>query len=280
MTFDDLNEINSRPKPFQFYTAEELWTREHTSKKMLEYHLNDTIDLSSRNRAFIDRSVQWIVSHFDVIEGTRIADFGCGPGLYTTPLAERGALVTGIDFSARSIQYASGVAEQKGLAIDYVRQNYLEFVTERRFDLITMIFCDFCALSPEQRRTLLAKFRDLLADGGSVLLDVHSVNTFDKREEVATYERNQLDGFWSADEYFGFLNTFKYDQEKVMLDKFTIVEESGTRVVYNWLQYFTPGSIKAEFDQTGFDVAELFSDIAGAPFNPDSPDMAVVARAR
>ncbi len=43
--FKELKEINSRPTPFQFYTADELWTNEHTSMKMLEYHLNESVDL-------------------------------------------------------------------------------------------------------------------------------------------------------------------------------------------------------------------------------------------
>jgi hypothetical protein len=55
--FKNLEEINKRPRPFQFYTAEELWTDEHTSRKMLEYHLNESVDLSSRNSGFIERSV-------------------------------------------------------------------------------------------------------------------------------------------------------------------------------------------------------------------------------
>ena len=38
---------------------------------------------------FIEQSVEWIVSHFGVNENTAIADFGCGPGLYTTKLAEQ-----------------------------------------------------------------------------------------------------------------------------------------------------------------------------------------------
>ena len=38
--YTKLKEINSRPSLFQFYTADELWTDEYTSKKMLEYHLN------------------------------------------------------------------------------------------------------------------------------------------------------------------------------------------------------------------------------------------------
>ena len=79
--FKELREINSRPAPFQFYTAGELWADEHTSKQMLEYHLNEAIDVSSRNMRFIERSVEWIGSHFGVDKSTEIADFGCGPGL-------------------------------------------------------------------------------------------------------------------------------------------------------------------------------------------------------
>ncbi len=35
--FKELEEINARPAPFHIYTAKELWTNEHTSKKMLEH---------------------------------------------------------------------------------------------------------------------------------------------------------------------------------------------------------------------------------------------------
>ncbi|MBW2206122.1 MAG: class I SAM-dependent methyltransferase [Deltaproteobacteria bacterium] len=276
--FGKLEEINSRPAPFQFYTADELWTDEHTSMEMLEYHLNESVDLSSRNKDFIDRSADWIVSHFRVDENTRIADFGCGPGLYTTLFAEKNADVTGIDFSERSIRYAKEVADQKGLDINYFQQNYLEFETENKFDLITMIFCDFCALSPSQRKTLLGKFHKFLKPGGSVLLDVHSLNTFDNREEVATYELNQLDNFWSPENYYGFLNVFKYDKEKITLEKYTIIEESRTRVVYNWLQYFSQDSLREEFEENGFKAEGFYSDVAGAAISPESPDIAIVAK--
>jgi len=273
--FDELAKINSRPSPFQYYTADELWTDEHTSMKMLEYHLDESVDLSSRNRDFIDRSTKWIVSRFGIDSNTRIADFGCGPGLYTTRFAENKAAVTGIDFSERSIRYARNIADQKGLDVNYVQQNYLEFETEERFDLITLIFCDFCALSLSQRTTLLAIFYKILKPNGSVLLDVHSLNTFNSKNEVATYERNQLYNFWSSDDYYGFLNTFKYDKEKVTLDKYTIIEESRTRVVYNWLQYFSQDSLREEFEENGFETEEFYSDVAGSTFSPESPDMAI-----
>lgn len=276
--FDKLEEINSRPTPFQFYTAEDLWTDEHTSKKMLEYHLNEAVDLSSRNKNFISKSANWIVSHFGINPNTSIADFGCGPGLYTTLFAENSADVTGIDFSGRSIQYAKKIADQKRLKITYCQQNYLEFETEKRFDLITMIFCDYCALSPAQRKTMLAKFYTFLKPNGAVLLDVHSLNTFNSRDEIATYERNHLDSFWSPDNYYGFLNTFKYEKEKVTLDKYTIIEEYRTRVVYNWLQYFSCDSLQEEFEENGFEAEAFYSDVAGSTFSPESPDIAIVAR--
>ena len=276
--FKELKEFNSRPALFQFYTADELWTNEHTSKQMLEYHLNESIDASSRNKSFIERSVEWIVFHFEVDKNTEIADFGCGPGLYTTRLAERDATVTGIDFSENSLKYAKQVAAKKDLKINYVLTNYLDFETTNSFDLIIMIMCDFCVLSPEQRKKMLSKFNSLLKPDGSVLLDVYSLNSFNQKEESATYELNQLNGFWSPDDYYCFVNTFKYDKEKVILDKYTIIEESRKRVVYNWLQCYSKDSLRNEFEENGFKVEELYSDVAGKAFSSESTEIAIVAK--
>ena len=41
-----------------------------------------------------------------------------------------------------------------------------------------MIFCDFCVLSHDQRKTLLAKFRDYLTPDGRIVFDVSSVDFF------------------------------------------------------------------------------------------------------
>lgn len=275
--FEELEMINERPEPFQFYTASDLWTDEHTSKQMLSFHLNEAIDVSSRNVEFINRSVAWIASEFNIGMDTWIADFGCGPGLYTSRLAKCGANVTGIDFSWRSIEYAREVAAREQLKINYVNQNYLEFETENQFDLVLMIMCDFCALSPTQRIGILSKYHKILKPSGSVLLDVYSLSAFDQREEAATYEVNQLNGFWSPNKYYCFLNTFKYNEEKVILDKYTIIEPESTRQVYNWLQYFSPDDLEREFVDAGFYVKGIYSDVAGNQYNQISGEFAVIA---
>jgi SAM-dependent methyltransferase len=276
--FDELTKIISKPKPFQYYTASELWANEHTSKQMLQYHLNKDVDISSRKISFIDRSVAWIADYFKLGEGKRIVDFGCGPGLYTNRLARTGAKVTGIDSSKNSIEYARSQAQRDRLEVEYVNQNYLKFQTDEKFDLITMIMCDFCALSPKQREQMLGKFRTLLKADGAVLFDVYSMVAFEAKKEVSTIEENSLNGFWSKTRYFDIQNSFKYEDEKIGLDKDTIIEENRTRTVYNWLQYFSPESLTAEFEAAGFKIDKLLGNVAGDSYDPDSSEFAIIAR--
>ncbi len=278
--FEQLEKINTRPEPFEFYTAADLWTDEHTSERMLRFHLNGEVDIASRNINFIDRAADWIASRFHIGTGDKIADFGCGPGLYATRLARRHAAVTGIDFSKRSIQYAQETADRERLSIRYVNQNYLDYDTDERFDLILMIMCDFCALSPAQRKMILSRFHKLLEPSGSLLLDVYSLNAFHERQEKTQYEPNLLDGFWSPNPYYGFLNTFKYEKEKVVLDKYTIIEAGRSHTIYNWLQYFSPEDLRKELKANGFSIENDYSDVAGAPFSSESREFAVVAKKR
>ncbi len=92
------------------------------------------------------------------------------------------------------------------------------------------------------------------------------------------YEANLLDGFWSANKYYGFLNTFKYEREKVVLDKYTIIEADRTRTIYNWFQYFSPETLEREFTECGFTIEKIFSDVAGTPFDSKANEFAVVAK--
>lgn len=275
--FNQLEEINSRPKPFEFYTASELWTDEYTAKQMLSFHLNGEVDISSRRFSFIDRSVDWMISQFDLREGKSVADFGCGPGLYTERLAKTNAAITGIDFSKNSLDYARNRSRDERLNINYVNQNYLEFSSENKYDLMIMIFCDFCALSPTQRRILLEKFNLLLKPDGSILLDVCSIHAFDQKVESATYTVNR-NSFWSPEKYYEFLNTFKYDDVKVTLDKYTIIEENRSRTIFNWLQHYDKESLANEFAEAGLKIEQYLANVAGDEFDPDGNEFAIIAK--
>lgn len=276
--FQELDRITRRPEPFSRYSAADLWTDDHISAQMLKYHLDGSVDISSRRTDKIERACNWMIARFELGSGKTVADFGCGPGLYTTRLARSGAEVTGVDFSSRSLDYARQTATQEGLTVNYVQANYLDFETDVRFDLITMIMCDFCVLSPDQRRIMLDKFHTLLKPGGAVLLDAYTLSAFSRREESSLFAHNLMGGFWAAEPYFGFQNTFVYDDEKVVLDKFTIVEATRSREILNWLQYFEPEQLRHEFADHRLPVEVMLGDVAGSDFDSMADEFALIAR--
>jgi SAM-dependent methyltransferase len=276
--FVSLADVFERPEVFSEYTADHLWQDEHMSQRMLELHLDEDAELASRPHAFIEQSAEWMKSRFQIGTDSVVFDYGCGPGLYTSRFARMGASVTGIDFSKRSIQYATEYASEHGLEVTYVLEDYLSWETTRRADLITLIFCDLCALSPQRRRTIFSKFKRHLKPGGHVLLDVCSLAQFESVQERAVCEPNLLGGFFSANDYFGFQNTFKYDSDHVSLDKYTIIERGGVHLFYNWLQHYGVDELTTELGENGFAVREVYSNVAGDPYEADSPVLAVVAQ--
>lgn len=151
--YEALRAIGSRPEPFSTYTADVLWTDPHISEQMLGFHLDGTVDISSRRTSFIEASVAWMSEAFSLGPGVSVLDLGCGPGLYTNRWARCGADVTSIDFSARSIAYAREDAARKGLAVNYVHADHLSYQPTRTFDLITMImYLDGTSLAGEVER--------------------------------------------------------------------------------------------------------------------------------
>ena len=118
--YELLQDIAQRPEPFSRYTAMELWTRPHLARQMLSFHLNQETDLASRRFEIIDHVVNWIDSQLH-LSGKSICDLGCGPGLYTQRFSNKGAAVTGVDFSARSLGTPnSRLARMNGPSVTYM----------------------------------------------------------------------------------------------------------------------------------------------------------------
>lgn len=275
--FNELKAFNERPKPFSCYTVEDLWTDPHVSAQMLAFHLDASNDLASRRPAVIDGIVGWIDQRVGV-SGRNVLDLGCGPGLYATRLAKRGARVTGMDFSRRSIDHATGLAQADGLTVDFRCADYLKDAFPENQDLVCLIYGDLGVLGPDRRASLYRKIKKALRPGGYFVFDLFSREQFELRREEAVYERNLMDGFWSAEDYFGFRTTFLYDDSGLALDRYLIVEESRQREVFNWLQHFGPKDIADEMAANGFTVECVVDAQTGEAWKPAPRELAVVAR--
>ena len=271
---------DSRPEPFSVITTSRLWTDPHVSAQMLRCHLDPTVDLASRRPAAIEAAIAWTTERFSLGPGASMLDLGCGPGLYTSRWAASGADVTGVDFSARSIDYARAVADRDGLPIHYVEADYLAWQPGRTFDLVTMIWCDFSALAPSQCARLLGSVRAWLAPDGAFLFDVHALPFLASRQDGVRRAEHPEGGFWSAAPYAEVVETFVYPAERVSLDRYEIAEAGRSWTVWNWVQAYDPASLSALFDAGGLTVDAVMGDVAGAPYDPAGHEFAVIARRR
>jgi SAM-dependent methyltransferase len=276
--FAALERINERPALYSRYTADALWTSPDISEMLLRFHLDGEVDVASRRTGFIEASADWMVSAFELGPGRRVLDLGCGPGLYTGRLARTGAGVTGVDISARSIEHARAAAADEGLMVEYLLGDYLAVDLQPGFDLAIMIMCDYCALSPAQRARLLERVGRVLAPGGAFLFDVCSLAAFETWEEQVAYGPDLMDGFWSSQPYYGFLNTFRYEVERVVLERYTIVAAGERREYLNWFQHYDVASLTAEVEAAGLRVSAVHGDVAGTAFDAGAPEFAVVVR--
>jgi len=210
-----------------------------------------------------------------------VLDLGCGPGLYSNGVARSGAKVTGVDVSHRSLSHACSVAEIEGLEAHYVEANYLDtdaLDTDLggQYDLIVMIMWDIGALSPTDRNQLFSNIKRWLAPDGAFLFDAYSVAELATRAEEHVDAPQLMNGFWSAEEYYGFKSTFVYSDALLALDKYTILGADGSRVFYNWAQCFEPEQVAQELRASGLVQSELLGDVAGETYDETSREFALV----
>jgi SAM-dependent methyltransferase len=271
-----LQDISQRPEPFSRYTAMELWTRPHLARQMLHFHLDQETELASRRFEIIDEIVGWIDSRLG-LSGKRICDLGCGPGLYTQRFAAMGADVSGVDFSARSLEYARLKAKEDKQSISYTQADYLSDGLPVGFDIVTLIYTDFSVLSPSQRARLLRRIRKMLNPGGRLVMDVAGMGSLADKQECILIENNLMQGFWAEGDYVGIQRSFIYPDECLSVDRYVIVEPAETWEVFNWFQYFTPERLQAELVAAGFAVEQMFGGLRGEPLEADGDFIGVIA---
>lgn len=252
-----------------------FWNDEHISKHMLKAHLDPDYEGASRKLSFIEQSVKWIKEITPSRKYPNLLDIGCGPGLYAESFSKAGYKVTGIDFSKRSIKYAKTSADKQDLDIAYVYQNYLEMDYNDAFDIAVFIYCDYGALSAENRSVILHKIYHSLKSGGKLLLDVFSMEKYNAFRELKTWEVFEDGGFWSPEKYLSLNGQYKYSGN-VTLEQTSIITDNGIREYCIWNCCFTPETLIKEVHEAGFRKFEVFGDVTGKSYTEDSPTIAIL----
>lgn len=259
MIIKKLVEASKKPEIYTQGTSS-MWVDDYISKQLLETHLSQDTDLASRKETTISFTINWILNK---VAGKRLSilDLGCGPGLYTEKLAESGHIVTGIDFSSNSIDYARESASRKQADISYIQQDYLNLEEENSYDLILMIFTDFGVLPPDQRIVLLNNIHRALKPGGTFLFDVLNENYPLKESTSKAWELSEK-GFWRNSPYLAITESFYYAKDKVTLNQHIIIDETGEMEVYRfWAHSFSHSDIDKIMSSGGFSRTEYYDNV-------------------
>ncbi|MBW7925286.1 MAG: bifunctional 2-polyprenyl-6-hydroxyphenol methylase/3-demethylubiquinol 3-O-methyltransferase UbiG [Burkholderiaceae bacterium] len=83
--------------------------------------------------------LEWIDAHAS-IAGKRVLDVGCGGGILAEAMAQRGAIVRGIDLGERALQVAELHALESGAAVEYERIA-VEMLAQREPDAYDVVTC-------------------------------------------------------------------------------------------------------------------------------------------
>ena len=91
--------------------------------------------LNNLRAPFVIREIERYFGN-EGLEGLNILDIGCGAGLLSEQLAQRGASVTGIDVSGKNIEIAQQHALAQNLTINYLHGAVEDLESGKTFDVV------------------------------------------------------------------------------------------------------------------------------------------------
>ena len=243
-----------------------FWDDEHISKGLLEAHLDPDLEAATRKHGFLDRSVDWISEIAPPSQYRFLLDLGCGPGLYAVRFSRAGYIVTGVDISRRSIAYARAQSLRNGSRIEYLCQDYLTIDYVERFDVITLIYCDYGVLSRKDRIVLLEKVYQALKPGGKFIFDVFT--PLMRKKESRSWHFSEEGGFWSEKPYLCLEAVYQYDDEdSTELRRYIVITEDAVKCYNIWDHFFTKEGLVSEARDIGFSAYEFYGDATGKEYS-------------
>ena len=256
------------------------WHEPGFSERMLREHLSQEHDAASRRSETIDAHVDWIHRHLLKGRPAKILDLGCGPGLYTSRLAERGHQCVGIDFSPASIAYAEDHARRENLRCDYVHQDIRRARYGTGFRLVMLIFGEFNVFRPPDARAILRKANRALAEGGLLLLEPHTFAAIRTIGARGSHWYSRERGLFSDRPHLC-LQEHSWDSGTNTATVRYFIVDATSGVVSNYAQSFqaySDAEYRSLLVDCGFDDVQLIPSLTGTSGESQGDLIAVVAR--
>ncbi len=259
MNIERLIEYTKKPSLYENGTSV-MWTDPYISQQLLNCHIDSSNDMASRSDEKIELLVNWILSRMKN-RGMNILDLGCGPGLYAEKFAKLGHHVTGIDFSKTSIGYAKSIAAKNQSGVEYFCDDYLKLEYKNKFDLVILIYLDFCVLKPDERKILLNNVYASLKRGGVFVFDVINSKNIAEKILKQSWEVSTK-GFWKNEPYIVLNDGYHFPENKVLVNQHIVIDQKDTVDSYLfWSTYYEYGDLEPILREADFHKISHFENV-------------------
>ena len=155
---------HDKPKPLH-EAGPRKWWEEMFSEEFLR-----AIPILSPRQ--LEREVDFVDEALSVERGGRILDLACGAGQHAVELAARGYDVVGFDLSQSQLDWASGLAQERGQRLQFTYGDMRELAYSEAFDAIYSWNTSFGFFEEEKNVDVAQRIFRALRPGGRFLLDV------------------------------------------------------------------------------------------------------------
>ena len=129
---------------------------------------------ATRSSRYTQREIAFLERHGLLVPGCRILDLACGGGRHSVAMAQRGAVVTGIDLGPAAIDAARRRARRAGVHVEWLHGDLRHLPFENVFHVVTFIFGCFTEMPRRDAEAVLQRISRSLRPGGTLLLDVYT----------------------------------------------------------------------------------------------------------
>lgn len=218
-----------------------------------------------------EAEIEFLIEEFDLPENSAILDMGCGTGRHSIGLANKGFLITGVDWSEGMLQQAHKNADENGVDINWIYEDATKYSSPNTYDA-AICLC-------EGAFGLLLKDEDPVAHDHAILSNIY--NSLKPGSKLILGCLNGLRKIRDAKQE---------DITAGRFDPFTLVEtftisyklpDGGKQRVTLQEHGFLPGELSKLVESVGFEVKHVWSGTAGSwkreLFDLDDIELMVVA---
>lgn len=244
--------------------------RRHWADDVFKEHYLATLPPDADRSAEAD--VAFLEASLELEAPARILDIGCGNGRHAFAFADRGHEVVGLDASLDMLLAAGRRNEGREHPVNFLRADMRKLPGDAKYDVVCCLGSSFGYYEDEVNRKILQGFRDALAPGGRLVLQVFNRDYMAPRVPCRSWWQGPRCMVLDEVEMNYFANRLRVHR--------TIVFDDGRQFDhYLFLKAFTLHEIGKTLSSLGMRVREVSGsrDTRGRFYGAEAPDIWVVA---